>query len=314
MKTQQIGRSSLTCTRLAYGCWRLVSTMEPSEVTAERVVEGARAVLAAYEAGYTHFDHADIYCRGVCEQVFGDTMRGVAGMRDRVLIGTKCGIRFAGDPTPGAPKHYDSSADHIVRSCEQSLKRLGTDRIDLFQIHRPDLLMHPQEVAAAFDRLKRAGKVLEFGVSNFLPSTLAALQAACPMPLAVHQVEIHLAKLDCLYDGTLDQCLTNGMTPLAWSPLGAGVLGTGNAVRGDSPRQQQLRTLQREMDDVAGRYDTTRSVVAVAWLLRHPAGILPIIGTNNPDRIAEAARADALELSRPDWYRLLIAARGSDVP
>src|SRR5688500_17227103 len=110
MKTQQIGRSPLVATRLADGCWRLVSTMEPAEVTAERIAEGRSAVVAAYETGYTLFDHADIYCHGVCEQVFGDTMRDVAGMRDRILIATKCGIRFDGDPTPDAPKHYDSSA------------------------------------------------------------------------------------------------------------------------------------------------------------------------------------------------------------
>src|SRR3954471_9902073 len=314
MKTQHIGKSSLISTRLAYGCWRLVSTMEPSEVTPQRIEVGRRAVVAAYEAGYTLFDHADIYCRGVCEQIFGDAMRDVAGMRDRTLIATKCGIRFAGDPTPDAVKHYDSSADHIVWSCEQSLKRLQTDRVDLYQIHRPDLLMHPQEVASAFDRLQQAGKVREFGVSNFLPTTLAALQAACPMPLVVHQVEISLAKLDCLYDGTLDQCLTNQITPLAWSPLAAGVLGTGATVKGDSHRHQHLRALQQEIDNVAIRYDSTRSNIALAWLLRHPAGALPIVGSNHPERIVEATRADAIEMSRPDWYRLLIAARGMDVP
>src|SRR3954471_11994709 len=124
MKTQHIGKSSLISTRLAYGCWRLVSTMEPSEVTPQRIEVGRRAVIAAYEAGYTLFDHADIYCRGVCESVFGQALREVRGMRDRILIATKCGIRFGGEPTADAPGRYDFSPEHILRSCDASLKRM----------------------------------------------------------------------------------------------------------------------------------------------------------------------------------------------
>src|SRR5687768_11060166 len=175
MKTQLLGTSSLRSTRLAYGGWRLVSTTNPAEVTPEREAEGRKAVIAAYEAGYTLFDHADIYCRGVCEKVFGDAMRDVRGMRDRILIATKCGIRFAGEPHPGSPHRFDFSAEHITRSCEASLKRLGVETIDLYQLHRPDALMNPQEVAGAFDKLKAQGKVRELGVSNFLPSTVIAL-------------------------------------------------------------------------------------------------------------------------------------------
>ena len=146
------------------------------------------------------------------------------------------------------------------------------------------------------------------------PVQVISLPAALPMPLAVHQVEISLAKLDCLYDGTLDQCLTNGMTPLAWSPLAAGVLGTGVSAKGDSPRSQQLRAIQHALDDVAARLETSRTAVALAWLMRHPSGVIPIIGTINPQRIVEATRADNVTLTRPEWYRLLIAARGMDVP
>src|SRR5215207_533833 len=176
MKTQLLGTSSLRSTRLAYGAWRLVSTMNPAEVTPEREAEGRRAVVAAYEAGYTLFDHSDIYCRGVCERVFGDAMRDVSGMRERILIATKCGIRFAGEPKPDSPHRFDFSASHILSSCEGSLKRLGVETIDLYQLHRPDALMNPEEVAEAFDKLRSAGKVREFGVSNFLWSTVPALQ------------------------------------------------------------------------------------------------------------------------------------------
>jgi len=285
--------------------------MDPADASADRQAEGRRAVIAAYEAGYTHFDNADIYCRGVCEQVFGDAMRSVSGMRDRVLVGTKCGIIL---PGPGIQHRYDFSRDHILRSCEQSLERLGIETIDLYQLHRPDLLMDPSEVAGALDTLRQQGKVREFGVSNFSPSFVTALQSACPFPLVVNQVEVHLARLDCFYDGTLDQCHAARMTPLAWSPLGGGVLGDGTTVDPAHPRAAVLTALQKTMDEIAGKYGVSRSVLALAWLLKHPAGIVPIVGTVKPDRIRELAEADAVEISREDWYRLLVAARGEALP
>jgi predicted oxidoreductase len=181
MNAQRLGLSSLFSSRLAYGCLRIASTLNPAEVTPERMAQGQRTVIAAYEAGYTLFDHADIYCRGVCETIFGLALKEVRGMRDRILIATKCGIRFAGDPDPTYFYRYDSSPGHIIASCEQSLKRLAVETIDLYQLHRPDFLMEPAAVAEAFDKLKAQGKVREFGVSNFSPSTLESLQAACTM-------------------------------------------------------------------------------------------------------------------------------------
>jgi predicted oxidoreductase len=314
MKTQLLGRSSLRSTRLAYGCWRLVGTMKPAEVTPEREAAGRRAVLAAYDAGYTLFDHADIYCRGVSERVFGEAMKGVSGWRDRVVIATKCGIRFGGDPNPDSPHRFDFSPEHILRSCDESLKRLGVETIDLYQLHRPDLLMDPPAVAAAFDQLRRQGKVREFGVSNFSASFVTALQKACPFPLIVNQVEVHLARLDCFDDGTLDQCLAERMTPLAWSPLGGGVLGDGATLDPQHPRQGLLTNLRTVMDEVAKKHGVPRSLIAFAWLLKHPSGIIPIVGSINPERIREATRADEIELSREDWYRLLVAARGMPLP
>lgn len=311
MRTQLLGRSPLVSTRLAYGCWRLVSSMDPTDATPDRQAAGRRAVAAAYEAGYTHFDNADIYCAGVCEKVFGDAMREISGMRERVMIGTKCGIIL---PGPGVDHRYDSSRQHILRSCEQSLGRLGIDTIDLYQLHRPDLLMDPAEVAGAFDTLRQQGKVREFGVSNFSPSFVTALQSACPFALAVNQVEVHLGRLDCFYDGTIDQCLAQRMTPLAWSPLGGGVLGDGGIIDPVHPRAAVLTKLQQTMDEVAARYGVSRSVLAIAWLLKHPGGIVPIVGTIKPERIKEMANADAVELSGEDWYKLLVAARGEALP
>src|SRR3712207_1465774 len=141
MKTQPLAQSPLVSSRLAYGCMRLAGTFKPAEATPERQAAGRRAAIAAYEAGYTLFDHADIYCRGVCESVFGEALKEVPGMRERVVIATKCGIRFAGDPGPDSPFRYDFSPDYIVTSCEGSLQRLGVDVIDLYQLHRPDSLM-----------------------------------------------------------------------------------------------------------------------------------------------------------------------------
>ena len=314
MKTQQLGTSSLRCTRLAYGAWRLVSTMDPKEVTPEREAEGRRAVVAAYEAGYTLFDHADIYCRGVCEKVFGDAMRDVPGMRDRILIATKCGIRFAGEPNPDSPHRFDFSAEHITRSCEASLKRLGVETIDLYQLHRPDALMNPEEVAGAFDKLKAQGKVREFGVSNFLPPTVIALQRACPMKLIVNQIELHPGRIDPFYDGTLDQCLAERMTPIAWSPLAAGLFGdTGKPTESD-PRRAGLLKLLDTLDQTAKRYGVTRSVITLAWLMKHPAGVLPIVGSIKPDRIRESLKADDVDVSREDWYRIFVAARMEPLP
>ena len=313
MNRIRIGVSPLQTTRLAYGCWRLAGTWDPDEVTAERITRGRQAAITAYEAGYTLFDHADIYCRGVAEEIFGQALKQVSGMRDQIRIGTKCGIRFLGEPNPDSPHRYDFSAEHITRSCEGSLRRLGIETIDLYQLHRPDFLMNPEEVADAFSRLRQSGKVREFGVSNFTPSQVTTLQKACPMRLAVHQVEISLARLDCFQDGTLDQCLAENMTPLAWSPLAGGLLGSGPASAPDSTHPR-LPAIHQVLDLLAAKYGVPRMVIALAWLLAHPAKIVPIVGSVQPERIKEAVQADAIELSRDDWYRLLLAARDTRLP
>src|SRR5437899_1368720 len=276
-----IGRSPLVSSRLAYGCWRIAGSWKTAEVTAKSKAAGKQAIIAAYDAGYTLFDHADIYCDGIAEEIFGEVLKEAPGMRARILIATKCGIRKAGEPTADAPFRYDFSADHILRSCEQSLKRLRIDRIDLYQLHRPDYLMDPDEVAGAFSKLKQHGRVREFGVSNFRPSQLTALQSACPMPLIVNQVELSLANRTCFEDGTLDQCLANRITPLAWSPLAGGQLGSG--ARHLLPSQEVYRPapIVTELDVIAKRRGSTRSVIALAWLLKHPSGIIPIVGSTN---------------------------------
>jgi len=307
MKSISIGDSPLTSSRLAYGCWRI----------AERDAapgSGRCAVLAAVDAGYTLFDHADIYCDGEAEKVFGQVLKEVPGLRDRVVIATKCGIRKRGDPKPDAPYRYDFSADYITRSCEGSLKRLGVDTIELYQLHRPDYLMDPDEVCGAIVKLCEEGKVREFGVSNFNPSQVATLQRACGMLIRANQVEISLANLSCFEDGTLDQCLTEQITPMAWSPLAGGLLGDGPRRILASQEAYKPAAVVAALDTLAKGRGTLRTVVALAWLLRHPSGIIPIVGSTDPERIRQAAAAVDFEMSREEWYGLLGAARGRNLP
>ena len=302
-------------TRLAYGCWRLAGTWEPSEIKPEDEARGREAVIAAYEAGYTLFDNADIYCRGHAERIFGEALKQVSGMREKIILATKCGIRFAGDGGPDAPHRYDFSAEHIVRSCEESLRRMKVETIDLYQLHRPDYLANPEEVAGAFTQLKQAGKVRYFGVSNFRPTLVTALQVVCPMPLIVHQVQISLGKVDSFTDGTLDQCLIEKLTPMAWSPLAKGLLGDGGKeLSAEEKAAYGAERVLPVLDAIAAARGSSRTVVALAWLLKHPSGIVPIVGSTNPDRIREAAKAADMELTREEWYRLLTAARGEPLP
>src|SRR6266404_975818 len=314
MQTISLGASSLKSSRLAYGCWRVAGTWDPAEVTQQSREAGSRAIAAAYEADYTLFDSADIYCRGEAERILGETLKNVAGMRDKVLVATKCGIRPPGDSSPGSPQQYDFSAGHIIKSCEQSLKRLGIETIDLYMLHRPDYLADPEEVACVFSELKAAGKVRCFGVSNFRPTLVTALQVMCPMPLIAHQVEISLAKLEAFTDGTLDQCLIERITPMAWSPLAGGLIGAGAKRLLPSQEGYRPEKFLAARDATAKARGVSRSAVALAWLLKHPSRILPVIGSTQPERIREAAKADDLDLSREEWYRLLIAARGEALP
>jgi predicted oxidoreductase len=306
--------SSIRFSRLAYGCWRIAGTWNSSEVTASTRAAGKTSVMAAYEAGFTVFDHADIYCDGEAERLFGEVLRENPAMRRQIVIITKCGVRKPGEPKPDSPYRYDFSAEYIINSCEQSLQRLGIETIDVYLLHRPDYLMDPAEVAAAFIRLKEAGKVREFGVSNFPSSRFVALQKACPMKLLTNQIEISLANTQCLEDGTLDHCLAEKVVPMAWSPLAGGKLGHG-AKRLLLP-QEAYRTeaVVSELDSIALTHQTNRTAIALAWLLKHPAGIVPIVGSTDPSNIRETARADDIELSRDEWYRLFKAGRGQPLP
>lgn len=313
MITIPLGRSSLQASRIAYGCWRVGGAWEGAEITPERTARGKQAIITAYELGITLFDHADIYSEGKGEEIFGQVLKEVSGMRESILIASKCGIR-KGDTATHAPYRYDFSREYIIESCEGSLRRLGVETIDLYQLHRSDYLGDPEEVASAFTSLKESGKVKEFGLSNTRPSFFACLQKYCPMPLLVNQVEINLLKLDTFNDGTLDQCLTEKITPLAWSPLAAGRLVSANSLDLHDPNHGKRLKLRETMDLIARHYGVSRTVVAISWLLKHPANIIPILGSTDPEKIKDSIISLSLELSREDWYRLMEAAMGHRLP
>lgn len=311
MKTQLLGQSSLRVGRLSYGCMRISGSWDRTTVDAAAIERATAAVEAAFESGYTLFDHADIYGDTACESIFGQLLKQHPGWREQMILVTKCGIRFEDEPQPGQPHRYDFSYEHIVRSAEESLQRLGVETLDVLLLHRPDFLAEPAEIARAFTELRSAGKVREFGVSNFRPSLLTAVQSALSFPLVTNQLEIHLRRLDCFTDDTLDQCIERHITPMSWSPVAGGKIASGAvAADGDAKHQALLDAL----DAAAADYQTDRTNIALAWLLRHPSGIVPVVGSTNPERIRSAAKAAEIELDRDTWYRLLLAARGEKLP
>ncbi|RZV34308.1 MAG: aldo/keto reductase [Chromatiales bacterium] len=299
MDTIQLGASELDGSRLAYGCMRIAGDGSPADRK-----RGKAAVLAAIENGYTLFDHADIYGDGRCEEVFGEVLHERPDLRDGILIQGKCGVRF------DDVNRYDLSGKHIMESVERSLRRLATERLDVFLLHRPDYLMDIHEVAAAFDSLYSSGKVAEFGVSNFLPATLAALQSATPRRLQVNQVEINVHNVNALNNGVLDQCQAQKITPQAWCP----VAGIAYEAWGNTFSAERAADVKAEAQRQAEYYETEDWLIALAWILRHPATISPIVGSTTPQRIAAAVDALSIDYSREDWYRLLEARNGQPVP
>ena len=313
MKTQNLGPTDLNITRLCYGAMRIAGGWDKDKVDAAAIEKGIRALEAAVDAGYNFIDHADIYGDTMSETIHGLALDRHPDWRDKLIVATKCGIRFEDEP-PGTPHRYDFSGEHIRWSIDQSLQRLKLERIDLYQLHRPDWLADPAEIAAALIDIHKAGKVRYFGVSNFRPSLVSAVQSALPFPLVSNQVQIHFLRLDTFEDGTLDQCLEKKMTPLAWSPLAGGRFGAALDDTRPWPESEKdvaaVARLKPLLRDVAQGYGTTPLAIVLAWLMRHPSKIVPILGSVRPEAIKEAAQAAEIELDRDNWYRILRAARG----
>ncbi len=305
MEMIQLGRSGTNASRLAYGCMRIAG--DGSHAGREK---GKRAILAAFENGYTLFDHADIYGGGACEEIMGEVLAGNPAMRDEIVLLSKCGIRFKGDPDDDAPGRYDFSAGYLSGQVEGSLKRLGVEQLDFLLLHRPDYLMDASEVAAVFDTLSASGKVAHFGVSNFSPSQVELLQSAASVPLQINQVQINIHETSAFTNGLLDQCQRLGMTPQAWCPIA----GVAYEAWGSTFSEDDKSRISDELQRQSHRYEAEPWVVVLAWLMKHPAKISPIIGSTTPERIAAAVASLDIDYSREDWYRLLEARNGAPVP
>jgi len=281
--------------RLVQGFWRLARW----DLTPGALVELVEECL---ELGITTMDHAAVYGGYSAEERFGAALASRPELRDRMRIVSKCGIRMVHQSRPEHRiGHYDTSRAHIVESAENSLRRLRTDRLDLLLIHRPDPLLEADAVAAAFDALRTAGKVLHFGVSNFTPAQLELLLDRVP-DLATNQVEVSVTELGAFGDGTLDQLQRLRLRPMAWSPLGGG------ALFGDGERAVRVRRALESVGEALGGAGADQA--ALAWLLAHPSGIVPVLGTGKRERIRAAAEAARLTLTREQWFSIWIASGG----
>lgn len=266
-------------------------------------IKGEQAIRAALEAGYNHFDHADIYGGGHCESLFGEVLSKSPTLREQLIITSKAGIR-------SEPQRYDFSHEYLVNSVEGSLKRLKTDYLDIFLLHRPDYLFNARQVAGTFNQLKASGKVNHFGVSNFTPSQVSLLQSALDEPLVINQIEINIHNINSLLDGTLDQCQQYGITPVAWCPLGGVVYPAWE----NTFSVQDEQRIKFEIMKQADKYHCHTWQIMLAWLLKHPANICPIIGSTTPERIHAAKEALAIDYNHEDWYQLLEARNGQAQP
>ncbi|MDL2340755.1 MAG: aldo/keto reductase [Pseudomonadota bacterium] len=295
--TRTLGSSGIAISPIAWGMWRLADG-------GRSAAEAAKLVHAALDAEITLLDTADIYGFdgtngfGDAEALLGQVLASEPGLRARMVLATKGGIM--------PPLPYDQSSDYLNSAIDASLRRLGTDMIDLWQIHRPDILAHPQEVARTLDAAVAAGKVRALGVSNFTPAQIAALNHFLGQKLVSTQPEISPLRIECFENGELDQAMQLGLTPLAWSPLSGGRLA--------SPAGERPLAVAAALDAAAERAGVSRTVAAYSWLMAHPAGIVPIIGSQNPARIAEGAAALSVRWNREDWYAVLVAARGENLP
>ena len=295
--TRQLGTSGIEVSPIAWGMWRLAENGRTAE-------DAAKLVHAALDSGITFLDTADIYGFdgaggfGDAEALLGAVLAAEPGLRARMVLATKGGIM--------PPLPYDQSADYLRAAIDASLKRLKVDSVDLWQIHRPDILAHPQEVARVLDDAVASGKIRSLGVSNFTQGQTAALNHFLGAKLVSTQPEISPLRIDCFENGELDQAMMLGLTPLAWSPLGGGRLA--------APETARDKAVAAALDVVAEAQGVSRTVAAYSWLMAHPAGIIPIIGSQNAARIAEGAQALSVRWTRTDWYAVLVAARGERLP
>ena len=277
------------------GLWRMTTPF---------LDEAHKYIESSLDAGIRLIDNADIYTskwgglgRGSCEEMLGKVFAADKTLRQRCVLATKGGI------IPGVP--YDQSSAVLRKSCEDSLRRMGVDRIDLYFIHRPDLFAHPAEVAEVLTELRNEGKIAEVGVSNFTVAQYEALASFLPFKIAATQPEYSVANLGPLRDGTFDSCMRDSVIPFAWSPLAGGRL-----LSGESMRPELITTL----DEIADRHSTTREAICYAFILSHPSRPIILLGSQRPDRIASAVNNSLKGLPKDDLYKIIVASEGIELP
>ncbi|MDN7240817.1 aldo/keto reductase [Planococcus sp. N028] len=305
MKKLTLGTSNLSVSNIALGCVNMGKL---------QVEEAKEVIENAVDLGVNFFDHADIYSDGKSEEVFGEVIGKTPSRRDQIVIQSKAGIRNG---------YYDFSKEHLLKMVDGSLKRLKTDYLDSFLLHRPDALMEPEEVAEAFNQLQESGKVRHFGVSNHNPMQIELLKKYVKQDLIVNQLQLsvmHTGMMDAGVnvntrhdnsinrDGSiLDYSRLNGMTVQAWSPFRYGQF------EGFFVDNDEMPEINAKLQEIADNYNVTKSAIAIAWILRHPAKIQAIVGTMTPERLTNIAKASELEISREEWYEIYRAA-GNQVP
>ena len=303
MQYHELGATGLQVSAISLGCMSL---------TPEREEEGKAAVRRGFELGINFYDTADVYGRGESERILGEALAAGGIAREDVIIASKCSIVFPGMAPEYEYKAYDLSPAYIKASCEASLKRLGADYIDLYQLHRIDYLTHPEEIARALEELQSEGKIRHAGVSNYTVDEIRALSNY--VRLESLQTQFSLLFLEPLESGLAPVCQEKKMNMLCWSPLHQAVL-TGKVGLPHSDWQKQREVgVVAQLAHFAERYNVTLSQLALAWLMQLPGGVIPLVGTANAAHIEEAAAAVGLTLDRDDWYEMMVIARGRPMP
>lgn len=300
MRTMKLGKSTLEVPVVSVGCMR-INSLEKAE--AEHFLQ------SALELGANFFDHADIYGGGTCEEIFAEAIHMNDDIREKIVLQSKCGIREG---------MFDFSKEHILESVDRSLKRLNTDYLDILLLHRPDTLVEPEEVAEAFDILESSGKVRHFGVSNQNPMQIELLKKSVKQTIVANQLQLSITNANMISNGfnvnmvndsavnrdgsILDYCRLNDITIQPWSPFQFGFF------EGVFLGNDKFPELNQKIDEVANKYEVSSSTIAIAWLLRHPANMQPVIGTMNEGRLKDCSKASDIRLTREEWYGIYRAA------
>ncbi len=296
----KIAENGIEVSEFVFGVWRLSDNKK--EANSKSALEKIETCL---ELGITSFDHADIYGDYSCEELFGEALKLNPGLKSKIQIITKTDICLVSEKKSHKIKHYNSSKVHIKTSIEKSIKNLGVEKIDILLLHRPDPLMNADETSSALEELIKEGKILNAGVSNFSVSEFQLLNSRMKNSLVTNQIEISISEMKSFYDGTINLCQEKRIRPMAWSPTAGGKI--------FSSKTEKFSRIKLKLSELSKRYSASEEEIAYAWLLKHPSGIIPVIGTNNMDRLKNISNSKNVKLDRESWFELWSASTGEEV-